>query len=280
MVEELCLIRYRKPKVAGETHKSPDQFPFDDLRLYVTLRQNEALEPSPLTQVVFEVQVKTFLQHAWGIATHDLIYKGDSVDWGRSRVAYQIKAMLEHAEISIAEVATISRADTLSVTDKETRHANQLLEWLREKWDEEQLPSDRIRLVRTLNKLLEALKLSPEHLISAVAHDTAAGFGTHLRNLSPYGIAIRALFNHRRQAVNRFLGQQYVPGSVRILLTEEMEIGPLPDGARPERFIRLEAPTPGVEVEVIAEETAEHDSAAAEDDAATEPSGIISELDG
>ena len=66
------------------------------------------------------MQVKTFLQHAWGIATHDLIYKTDDVSWSRQRIAYQIKAMLEHAEMSIQEAGRLAEAVALSKTQHDS----------------------------------------------------------------------------------------------------------------------------------------------------------------
>src|SRR5688572_27425858 len=62
-------VKWRRPPRVEETHKASDAFPFDDLRLYATLPESPALPPSDLTGIVFEVQIKTFLQHAWSIAT-------------------------------------------------------------------------------------------------------------------------------------------------------------------------------------------------------------------
>jgi ppGpp synthetase/RelA/SpoT-type nucleotidyltranferase len=91
-----------------------------DLRLYVTLPDSPALPPTDLSDVVFEVQIKTFLQHAWSIATHDLLYKTDAVNWSKERIAYQIKARREHAEISIQEAEDLATSAALAKEDRKT----------------------------------------------------------------------------------------------------------------------------------------------------------------
>lgn len=234
LVERFCEVRYQRPRDPDLTHKGPESFPFDDLRLYVTLRPMGPDEP--ITDIVFEVQIKTFLQYAWGIATRDLIYKGDQISWGRERVAYQIKAMLEHAEVSIAEVDAIADNGALNISNPSTQNRNRILEWLQTSWDSAQLPQDRRRLVETLLELAEGLKLSIDGVIDAVETATARGEGTNLRNLSPYGIVVRSLFQHRRPAVDTFLRERRVRGRTRLLLTEEMDLGALPTDARPERY--------------------------------------------
>jgi hypothetical protein len=234
-VNRFCDVVRHKPEVQGETHKRADSFPFDDLRLYVRLK---SLRPDePISEILFEVQIKTFLQHAWGIATRDLIYKGDQINWGKARVAYQVKAMLEHAEISIAEVDSFAASEALALSDDDTRKRNRVLDWLRTRWSPEQLPEDRRRLVDTIMQISRDMYVELDQIINAVETDTARGEGVNLRNLSPYGIILRALFTHHRQKVNRFLrDRRNSRNYLTLFLTEEMELGQLPSDAHPNRY--------------------------------------------
>jgi hypothetical protein len=236
VVERFCEIRYRKPPVPGETHKGPESFPFDDLRLYVRLAPSDLLPSSELNEITFEVQIKTFLQHAWGIATHDLIYKGETVDWGRSRIAYQIKAMLEHAEVSIEQVEPIAQSPALAISDRHSRDLNAVITWLLSTWTREQLPADLVRLAETLLGVANAMNLGVGDLFSAVAEQSAAGEGANLLNLTPYGIVVRSLFRSRREAVLQFLRKNFVKGRTRLFVSEEMELGDLTQ-ANPNRIV-------------------------------------------
>ena len=118
LICELFSLHERKPPSKSMTHLPPHSFDFDDLRLYVKWIDEPQLPPSGVDGMMFEFQVKTFLQHAWGIATHDFIYKTESVEWASSRIAYQVKAMLENAELSIAEVKRLTGSEMLNKTDR------------------------------------------------------------------------------------------------------------------------------------------------------------------
>ena len=61
-------VRVRRPASDEQTHKSSECFPFDDLRLYVTVPDRPSAPPTDLSGRLFEIQIKTFLQHAWSIA--------------------------------------------------------------------------------------------------------------------------------------------------------------------------------------------------------------------
>ena len=80
-IDSHFIIHDRRPKSDNFTHKQSSSFQFDDLRLYVTLKKVEYLPKGNLTTMTFDIQVKTFLQHARSIATHDLIYKSETVSW-------------------------------------------------------------------------------------------------------------------------------------------------------------------------------------------------------
>jgi hypothetical protein len=50
----------------------------------------------------FEVQILTAFEYAWQVATHDLVYKGDSIDWRRLRVSAYLRTAAEQADSLIA----------------------------------------------------------------------------------------------------------------------------------------------------------------------------------
>lgn len=222
LVKQFCIIIERRPKTIGETNKSPESFAFDDLRLYVKLKPSEVSPPTPLDEILFEIQIKTFLQHAWSIATHDLIYKGSSINWGKARLAYQIKAMLEHAEISIDQVEAVSNSSALSITDFRTSHLNEITNWLQDNWESDFLPVDLVRLSRSLFELMHAMTLKLDDITQSVKVDTQNGYGSNEKNLSPYEIVIKAIFNHRNHAFLKFLQNHRT--KTKILVTPEMEL--------------------------------------------------------
>lgn len=89
-------------KLRGSTKKSPEVFRFDSTRLTCRLRPGPLEDATaPIYQRAFEVQIRTVLEYAWTQATHKLVYKGDSVDWSRARLASQLKAMVEQMDSMI-----------------------------------------------------------------------------------------------------------------------------------------------------------------------------------
>ena len=183
----------RRPRDSKRTHKSPDQFHFDDLRLYARWKEDPDLPPSGIAGVTFEVQIKTFLQHAWAIATHDLVYKTDNVSWGKQRIAFQIKAMLEHAELSIQEAELLAESSALSKTDKHTRDLQEYIALFTAEWTVPDLPRDVRRLAENVKGLMELMKLRINQLKSALDAEKSRGRGPLTQNLSPYGIVLQTL---------------------------------------------------------------------------------------
>lgn len=241
IVSEICDIVRRRPPHDDQTHKSPDEFSFDDLRLYVKLKVSDQLPPTPLDDIIFEIQIKTFLQHAWGIATHDLVYKGQSVDWGRARVAYQIKAMLEHAEISIERVDAIAESSLLALTDEKIRNLNTVIVWMQNTWEEEWLPSDMVRLAENVLSLAHAIGTTVEEIIDCVRIDTEHGEGASLHDRTPFAVVVKSLYNHRKIQIEKYLRNDR--GRFRIFSADDPELAEKirsTPGARVEKFLLLD----------------------------------------
>ncbi|MGC3947981.1 MAG: hypothetical protein QM762_26310 [Chryseolinea sp.] len=204
LIEKYCDVKYRRPKSAHQTAKYPDSFPFDDLRLYVTLKQDLALPPEPLRDIVFEIQVKTFLQHAWSIATHDLIYKGDNLTWGRERIAYHIKAMIEQAEVSISGVDLLANLPEVKKDHLDFTILKKIQDLIKKSWPSSDLPIDILRLSRTVAEMLKLISMKVEDLDEILKDETAAGRGPATRDLSPYTTIIQAIINQQPSLMEEF----------------------------------------------------------------------------
>jgi ppGpp synthetase/RelA/SpoT-type nucleotidyltranferase len=222
-------IRERRPRDDRETRSAPSSFRFDDVRLYVALPNEPKTVQWGLQDVVFEVQVKTFLQHAWAIATHDLVYKCDNVNWSKERIAYQIRAMLEHAEVSIEEAESLSQCEVLAKEDHRTAVVRSAIEMLRRQWTPDELPTDVKRLAENMLALAEALGMNVEQLDSVLGRGRG-GRATHPANLSPYAAAIQCLVCEELDRMTQLLEGQR--GRLRVLIPAEVEFPGDRDAAR------------------------------------------------
>jgi hypothetical protein len=217
-------ITERRPRTVDVTRKHSDSFPFDDLRLYVKLGQNPALPPTDLAEVIFELQLKTFLQHAWSIATHDLLYKTDDVNWSKERIAYQIKAMLEHAEVSIQEAEALALSTILAMEDARTTSIKKMIALLKSQWSGDELPEDVRHLAQNIAALMDALRLEIERLAEILNNGKAARGGTHPSNLSPFGTIVQYLLSDEKARMVSVLTSPRV--KTRILIPSEVEFPP------------------------------------------------------
>lgn len=222
IVESEFDVVYRRPSDSSFTHKKPDAFPFDDLRLYCRLKENPSMPTSDIHKLTFEVQLKTFLQHAWSIATHDLIYKSDDSNWSQERIAYQVKAMLEHAEISIQQAGLLAECDALAKEDKATKATKQMVKMLRRHWPADQLPTDLKRLAQNILVITSRLKMQIGELKDILEAQRRLRGGEHPLNLSPYSTVIEYLFSSNNRA---FLDYLTAPDEhTKILIPGEISI--------------------------------------------------------
>lgn len=155
-VRDFYVIEEQRPRSFTSTSKPADVFRFDDLRMYGHLRRPRDLPDGPIYKARVEIQVKTFLQHAWSVATHDLIYKYDQISWPRSRVAAQVKALLEHAELSIATIDALEASAALPAEGQPEKRLRRILNAVLADWDRADLPSNLKRLAENLDALARA----------------------------------------------------------------------------------------------------------------------------
>lgn len=149
--------------------------------------------PKIIHSLLFEVQVKTIMSHAWGKATHDIVYKSNEFSWGKSRVAYQIKAILEQAEFAISQIGKTE--DGYYPASDEFEQKNGIIEWLEAHWPQ-RLPADVKRLADMIFTMCAELNISVDNLKQYLETDTRDGKGSNLLNLSPFLAIQQTLFNH------------------------------------------------------------------------------------
>jgi hypothetical protein len=184
------------------------------------------------------VQVKTLLQHAWSIATHELVYKTDDVDWSTSRIAFQVKAMLENAELSISEVRRLTDASLLNRSDRDCDQQRMTIQEIKQRWKPEQLPKDLRRLALNVFELTKLLKIQFTDLWIALDEATAAGEGAETLNLSPYSAIVSALI--RKHGPHLFDPLMRSESRKALFVPLEVELPDLPTSVR-ERVIRPES---------------------------------------
>lgn len=204
LVSEHFNIQYRRPENDVQTHKTPDIFCFDDLRIYACLKETNTA-PTGLENIIFEIQIKTFLQHAWSIATHDLLYKSDDISWSQSRIAYQIKAMLEHAEISINEASTIANSTLLNKQNDKTKEIKEIIQFIKEEWANDELPKNLKLLAENIKNLLKHLRLELPELKSIVSTQKTLKNGRHPKNISPFSTIIQYIFESKKDLFVAYL---------------------------------------------------------------------------
>lgn len=222
IVSGLFDVVSRKPENDDIAMSEATNFSFDHTRLYVRIKAPLSGERSDINNILFEVQIKTFLQHAWSVATHDLTYKTTNVSWGKERVAAQVKAVLEAAEVSILEAEMLANQNhsVLHRKDAKTSELLTIIEALEFSFDSEDLPEDMKRLAQSVRDLMAACDISIKDL-GGILLEGALGRGGHPINLSPFSTIVQYLFDIRPVSIGRALnGEQ----KNKILIPREIEI--------------------------------------------------------
>lgn len=223
LVGELFEIVSRKPETNRMAMAGALDFRFDHIRIYARRRVPAGLEEGPIHRIRFEIQIKTYLQHAWSIATHDLTYKTNELSWGKERVAAQVKATLEASEIAIVEAERLAKSGNRLLTreDSDTTELVTIVGTLQRHFTENQMPVDVKRLAATLRGLLRGCKLTPAALDGLLHKGKLKRGGSHPTDLSPYSVVFLYLASEQPAKLLGALKRRggpvfFVPGEVKL----------------------------------------------------------------
>ena len=203
LVKQYCDVCYSM-SCGTITKKFPSDFGYDELRLYVKLRQPQGSPPDPIHDILFEIQIKTFLQHAWSIATHDLVYKSNEISWAKERVSFQIKAMLEHVEVSIDQLGNIQKSTIIDKKHRKTMRLNEIKSILQKKWEDDRLPKDLTRISRNIDDLCQKLEIKHGDLGKILDEEDKKNLGSKTLNLSPYFTIVQSIINQKPEKLVSF----------------------------------------------------------------------------
>ena len=153
-----------------------------------------------------------------------------------NRIAYQVKAMLENAELSISEAKQLTACALLARADPHTETLADTIGNLKRRWTEPgTLPRNIQGLARNLIDLSRTLRIQLPEVWAILDRATTAGRGASLLNLSPYAAVLDALVTERKDAL---FGPLDHPNNTRCLFVPaEIELPLLPSRAQT-RIIR------------------------------------------
>lgn len=210
-----------RPADINETTKNPDNFAFDELRLYVQYMQPISMPEKEFLNNVFEIQIMTLYSFVWAQTTHDLIYKGSEISWGKARVAYQIKALLEQAQYAI---------DTIDKTEDEYFPKNtlyetqkEMIQYIKSVWDIALLPSDLNRLSNNILNLIKILNSNFEEMQDVLNKQKQEDNGFIPINITPYQYILKSYFRHKPEYLLNLLAKN-PKKNFHITLIEDLDI--------------------------------------------------------
>jgi ppGpp synthetase/RelA/SpoT-type nucleotidyltranferase len=206
-------------------HNKPSRMPapyrFDgsyDKHLIVSLKDTPLIADRSITDFKFEIQVKTFLQHAWAKAEHDLVYKPRRMSYGLARTSNQIRALLELADAVLANLEEVEALVPES-DYPEFAQVTEITTLLTKHWEPAVLPLDMRRTALVIKSYMDLAKITSisdlDEIISKPVYADYLG----LRSVTPTQAILMILFMEKTSNMTKLTSGK----GVQVLVTEEME---------------------------------------------------------
>lgn len=222
-----CDIVERK----SERQDIPEQFFYDDRHLILKFRKDYyAVQENPVVgEIKFEVQIKTHLQFAlskWSRET----YKTSKLSWNLARLISQTRALVDLADAALARIEDGLLKENEIVEFRKFSYQNSLIELIKSKLNEIQLPDDMRRLVVTIHEDLKSIYKNPysdeERFdeLKRLLDDPSNSDLLASSSLTAYNIVFIALFRGNKDKMINVVGGKTIFKSWRrkILVTKEM----------------------------------------------------------
>jgi ppGpp synthetase/RelA/SpoT-type nucleotidyltranferase len=164
--------------------KKPTHFDYDDIHFIISLKLEKFEKEGLIHKLQLELQLKTLLQYAIAKATHDVLYKGDKQTARQIRLAAQLRALFEMAE---GLMSRLELADEILdfEEDKLLESRIKIYEFIKDKWDLIDIPSDLRRTAITIEKYLSLAKITFQELIQKVEENDEYSNMLSLRSVEP-----------------------------------------------------------------------------------------------
>ena len=195
----------------------PEKFVYSDLHLYLNVIEEFYNRDEPYLRYVFELQVKTLLQRSWSQAAHDVIYKPKRRTWGLTRMASQLRALLEMADSVLANLESAAAALQPTVDYPKYSELNSIISMLEDTWDQPSLPLQphRLRAARVIRDYLQLAGLTIEDLVGLLGREEYTPY-VSAQSLTPTEAVFIILFLEKWGDMRGRLRAR------RLLVTDEM----------------------------------------------------------
>ena len=163
--------------------KPPEVFRFDTTRWYgIVGKDSHAPITDSAKTLRFEVQVPSYFDMAWSVATRDLAYKSDTIDWRRLRLAAAMKASVEQLDLLVATFSDVTDA-VLTSRHPPTNARRIIVEELNALVQEGLIPVDLIpqSWSRIADNVIALVKSAGDDRAATTASDLVRSFAEQLR---------------------------------------------------------------------------------------------------